>query len=564
MESFNQGGQAMKRISIICTAALSLAAVSCMVEHIETPSAKKTITFSATLDSPDTKTSLVDGKKVYWTEGDNIAVISDYDKTVVITEATSVSEANAEFTINEVEGTSYYYALYPASKAASFDGTYIKTTIPNLQKAVPGGFDNNLNLTAAKTSADDQYLSFKNLCALVKVTIPAGMTNVQAITLMSDECLTGEVKIKVDDFSLDRQTSTPPGYKEVTIASEDFSALVPGTYYAVIRPSTADVDHKFTVAITTTDGKVKSIGPGSAVKVASNDVLSFGEVSLANAQGFKITNAPTDYVSLVDTYQIQYELPAEETGTPSWGSRDGNSATVDADGVVTFINAGVVNIKATYGSVGFPVTFRVAPWYRDDANSTNWAIASSGATKSEVQKTVYDTYEDTYVTITSTTNGAGNIKRAGTWLSAEMSPLVAVRISDPLGNANVAKRTIILDCSSFTYDGISYSGGVGGTTKYEVCNKYQYTLGDDSIVLVYDLSNQTIKPGTGSPYSLPNKFIAKGDIQFKICDFKSDADAAVQDSYNFYWFRTYRSLDELKADLEAWKSKTGLDYNQTK
>ncbi|MGM9786984.1 MAG: hypothetical protein ACI3ZS_09135 [Candidatus Cryptobacteroides sp.] len=545
----------MKKISTILAAALSLAAVSCTFEHIESPSTKTTITFTADLDGVDTKTSLVDGKKVYWTEGDKIAVISDYDKKVVITEATSVSDANAEFTITEVEETGYYYALYPASMAASFDGTYIKTTIPNLQKAVPGGFDNNLNLTAAKTTAEDKYLSFKNLCALVKVTIPAGMTNVQAITLMSDECLTGEVQIKVDDFSLVRQTNTPPGYKEVTIASEDFSALVPGTYYAVIRPSTTDVDHKFTVAITTTDGKVMSIGPGSAVKVASNDVLSFGEVSLDKAKDFKITNAPTSYVSLVDTYQIQYELPAEGTGTPSWGTRNSNNATVNAEGVVTFKNAGVVNIKATYGSVGFPVTFRVAPWYRDAANSTNWAIDSKDATKSELNKAVYGTYEDTYVTINSNTGGAGNIKRESTWLSAEMSPIVAIRITDPIDNANVNTRSVKFDCSGFTYEGVGYGGVVGGDAPYK--RLFEYQLSDGSKVLVYDLSQQTM-----TTTEIPKKFLSQGKVTFKICDFKDSSKNAVQASYNFYWFRTYRSLDELVDDMNDFALKTGLTYNK--
>lgn len=51
------------------------------------------------------------------------------------------------------------------------------------QKATKGAFDNNLNISVAVS--DGETLNFKNIGALLKVTIPEGMTNVRAVSLTS-------------------------------------------------------------------------------------------------------------------------------------------------------------------------------------------------------------------------------------------------------------------------------------------------------------------------------------------------------------------------------------------
>ena len=217
-----------------------------------------------------TKTQIVDGTDVQWTPGDRIKMCFD-----VKTWQNSCSWTGVEFTnngesvsesafftgsvdINNVNVQDYGFVAYPTSfkfesRTGSNSANYTTTishVLPSVQPALEGTFANNLNLSYApvtKKQVSDNISSktpinvtFKNMCALIKVTLPAENYNVKEILVESANGLTGEYSM-LWEASSTKQTlklnSFKSEVKEVTIANEDGSNLTPGaSYYAVVWP----------------------------------------------------------------------------------------------------------------------------------------------------------------------------------------------------------------------------------------------------------------------------------------------------------------------------------------
>ena len=216
-----------------------------------------------------TKTQLVDGTNVQWTPGDKIKMCFDaktwvsnniwtgveFENTgdVVAESATFMGSVD----VNNVQD--YGFVVYPTS--FKFDSrtsggygenytTTISHVLPATQPAVEGTFANNLNLSYAPVTKKQvtnniSYktpieVEFQNMCALIKVTLPAENYNIKEICIESSKGLTGEYSMLWEATST-KQTlklnSFKSEVKEVTIANEDGSNLTPGaSYYAVVWP----------------------------------------------------------------------------------------------------------------------------------------------------------------------------------------------------------------------------------------------------------------------------------------------------------------------------------------
>ncbi|MBR5103728.1 MAG: BACON domain-containing protein [Bacteroidales bacterium] len=220
--------------------------------------------------APSTKTQLVDGTNVQWTPGDKIKMCFDvktWEKNNIWTgvEFENIGDVVAESAIfegsvdvNKVQD--YGFVVYPTSfkfDSRTYGGysenytTTISHVLPANQPAVEGTFANNLNLSYApvtKKQVSDNISSktpinvtFKNMCALIKVTLPAENYNVKEILVESaSKGLTGEYSMLWEATSL-KQTlklnSFKSEVKEVALANEDGSNLTPGaSYYAVVWP----------------------------------------------------------------------------------------------------------------------------------------------------------------------------------------------------------------------------------------------------------------------------------------------------------------------------------------
>lgn len=191
------------------------------------------MTFTA--DSQQTKAELSDGKTILWQSGDQINV---FDATENVYDPFTTSESGASVTFEGMAGKSEgYYALYPyQAEAAMTDGT-ITATFPSEQTAVAGSFDPKAFISVAQSDAEGN-LSFKNVAALVKFTMPDG-ENASSVTLTANadnEKLCGPVKITFDENGNPSATAGGKMTNAVTLKGTLEAGM---TYYFVVRPGIA-------------------------------------------------------------------------------------------------------------------------------------------------------------------------------------------------------------------------------------------------------------------------------------------------------------------------------------
>ena len=270
----------MKKLFVLFAAVAAFA--SCAKENPTSNSNEQIVTIQASAPAPETpvpsassanrpetKTQLVDGINVQWTPGDKIKMCFDVKTWVSNNVWTGVEFENSGNDVSESatfmgsadvnNAQDYGFVVYPTSfkfdsrTYGSSDANYTTTishVLPATQPAVEGTFANNLNLSYAPVTKkqvtnnisykDPIKVTFKNMCALIKVTLPAENYNVKEILVESANGLTGEYSMLWEATST-KQTlklnSFKSEVKEVTIANEDGSNLTPGaSYHAVVWP----------------------------------------------------------------------------------------------------------------------------------------------------------------------------------------------------------------------------------------------------------------------------------------------------------------------------------------
>ena len=261
----------MKKVFISFAAIAAL--ISCVKETPvtdETPATNESIVTIEAVASKS-KTQLVDGTNVQWTPGDKIKMCFDV-KTwqnscswtgVEFENSGEVVSESASFTgnvdLNKINVQDYGFVVYPTSfkfesRTGSNSANYTTTishVLPAAQPAVENTFASDLNLSYApvtKTQVTNNISSktpievtFQNMCALIKVNLPAENYNVKEILVESaSKGLTGECSMLWEATST-KQTlklnSFKSEVKEVALANEDGSNLTPGaSYYAVVWP----------------------------------------------------------------------------------------------------------------------------------------------------------------------------------------------------------------------------------------------------------------------------------------------------------------------------------------
>lgn len=264
-----------------------------------------TMTFTANAPAPaaDTRTSLVEGSRVYWTPDDVIGVYSCTSEEFSVEEpgnpfTTSLTEAapTASFTGEATEGASQYIAVYPRDMFVacmwSSAMTMLGFTLPPVQQAVEGGFATGLNPSLAMTDDMGGDLSFKNLCALVKFRISGGDADaLKSVTLtdLGSIGLSGTTQY-VYASSMDMEMEMVRAAVPYVTLTGPFTT---GTdYYFVVAPSVdnnyapAALKNGFSLTFTRQDGKsfTKTASGGIGdTNLASGMILDLGDIDLSGA-----------------------------------------------------------------------------------------------------------------------------------------------------------------------------------------------------------------------------------------------------------------------------------------
>lgn len=190
----------MKRLSMICLAALLVMAASCKKDKEQGENAGKGFCAMAEGHAGNSKTHLVGNEYVQWNSGDAIMVSGETYTTPLCFTTTDANVNLAYFNSEEMPedylDQTTFTAYYPA---ASFSGNEL--TLGSEQTYVGDGFDNGANPMAALDHSTD--LHFKNICGLFELQLYSPMEcPIKTITITSNdetEMLWGKGTVTIND-----------------------------------------------------------------------------------------------------------------------------------------------------------------------------------------------------------------------------------------------------------------------------------------------------------------------------------------------------------------------------
>ena len=231
----------------------------------------------------ETKTSL-NGSEVHWSSDDVVAIF-DNSNVKNRFQAVSTNGSNAEFSGEVTSGTTMIYAVYPYNLADSANGSTLNVTIPTEQTSKDGSFAEEHNISVAKAAKTPGIevvngISFKNVCAYLKFTVPAYLSDVVKVTLSSNSIIAGNMAV---DYSGENPVCTIPaeGSKSISMTG---SYAAGSTFWFVLAPVTLDG-----INITVETGKgVYSMSTDEQFEMTAGNYRTLGTLNLAPAS---ISNA---------------------------------------------------------------------------------------------------------------------------------------------------------------------------------------------------------------------------------------------------------------------------------
>lgn len=281
----------MKKTVIIL--AIVAAALSCAKESSVKEAAEKNknvnlveMTFTV---APETKAVLQNDRSVVFAPGDKISIFANgtnYEFT------TAEGGANATFTGTGEEATTYY-ALYPYTADATIDAGTIQNVSIDQSTAGTGTGTFNSKRAVAVAISNSTSLVFKQVTALLKLTVPAEVTDLKEVVIFNREngssntagAITGTFNVTPVDGDAPTYEVTTPNFQIGFVGPSGSKYSVPaGDYYIPVLPAqlTAKkgIDLKITFFnnIEGTSGNVGRAFNGSGLKLERGKVYNLGTI----------------------------------------------------------------------------------------------------------------------------------------------------------------------------------------------------------------------------------------------------------------------------------------------
>lgn len=278
----------MKTNRFILAALFISAAFSCQKEGFGGSETTRETEAATIVAGEMTKTSL-NGNNVYWTSDDVIAVYDNlgYRNEFAIKDA----DANyAAFSGEVTSGTTQIYAVYPYQLAGAISGSTINVRIPVDQTPKVGSFDEEHNISVAKSEktpgvAAIDNITFKNVGSFLKFTIPSYIEDVKSVTFSTSRPIAGAATV---DASADDPVAVvaKDGSKSVTMS---------GSYRAgsqfVFVLSSGEIQG-FTVTVVT-EKATWSITRNTVVTFAPGQYKNLGTLELEQVTAVEASAAHT-------------------------------------------------------------------------------------------------------------------------------------------------------------------------------------------------------------------------------------------------------------------------------
>lgn len=258
----------MKRFALAITLlAVVLMTAGCKKEKVYTNGIPATITHYN--GGKDAKVYIDADNYSVWHNGDAVK-INGYDETV--TDPNSDNHYIASITHNQ---TGTHYAIFPASAAtSSYSESSTPVTLPPVQTYSVDGNGNQV-VDALMAAKGTKSLKFYNLCALLRVEVPANtFVNYIAVSTIEGDapmCGSGSVSFSGDVPVLTMGSNCPTVVKLTVEASR-----ADGKFYVAV-PATSGKKFKVTVYYRSTEDDInhylaKSVWQTSALGIAANEI----------------------------------------------------------------------------------------------------------------------------------------------------------------------------------------------------------------------------------------------------------------------------------------------------
>lgn len=277
----------MKSVKFSALMAVAVIAASCAKEGTHSVDESNKVALEPMCieasDESQTKTVLVE-KSVNWTDGDKIAVYSNinYNKGYIFP-ATDIKGNSATFNGEVPVGTESFFAVYPPERVVSVNKDGVTVNIPADQTPAAGTFAEEHNITVAqgkKTPGVPSVgtITFNNVCSYVKFTVPAYVSDVNTVTISSDDAIAGDLTV---DYTGEnpKYTIAADGAKTTISMSGSFGAGE--TFIFVIAPGFVS---NFRIDITAANGNwTRTVSQGftaTAGRPVNLGTVDFKQVAL--------------------------------------------------------------------------------------------------------------------------------------------------------------------------------------------------------------------------------------------------------------------------------------------
>mgnify|MGYP002623967490 CR=1 FL=1 len=453
-----------KIISILPLAAAMWFAAGCSVMEKDSPiisveeEDEILISKSFQADISKTRTTL-EGVTVLFSEGESISIWDGIGNREYKADETG---ARVSFSGEVSASATEFFALSPYSASAVFSrsGNTVtaSTTLPSAQTAVAGTFADGLNISAAKSDAEDSF-SLENAFSVGKLTLNAanlGGHSVTSITLSSTYPLAGDVVVTYGDTPA--AAAGPSTVKTVTLAKADGSALEDGTYYFVLLPNAGG---EITLKFTASDGY-------TATKTATlKSAFEAGSIkNLGTVKGLSWEEPKYYFLPVSEMSDGTYLIVADNSGTlltanaviPSSGNTYGYPKTTDVTALVDnngFIVTDDLTDAFIFTGSGSGYTIQQLYdskyWYQS-GNYTSISIAD-GISSDSYYTVTRNSSDGTFKILNNTTNRylqySTTYKTFGSYTSSSGIVPTLYRLVDP-DTVSAAVTLTTLDASSIT------------------------------------------------------------------------------------------------------------------
>ncbi len=224
----------------------------------------------------DLKSTLggLDGGKrvVLWQKGDQISVFDGTGNR----KFTSRGDGESVSFYGEAAEASAYYALYPYQEGATISGTKITASVPQYQNLVPNSYGPEAALAVAAVKDGDEF-TFKQATALLRITIPAGCTNIHHVNIYSNngEAICGTIELN----STTGVATVKSGNSNIQMthwwgAPESYN--IPADYYVSIIPGT--LANGLSVNVVYDDGDNITRTSSNSIKFEKGKIYNLGSL----------------------------------------------------------------------------------------------------------------------------------------------------------------------------------------------------------------------------------------------------------------------------------------------